>query len=143
METSIGRPKNRFLRQQPTRQVEPKSAGHPFGETFAGERRADLRAGGGSMGSLPRATPRKAWFGCELALKRATTVRSLSTPIRVPTFRHLLVADVLSDIGTFMQSVGAAWLMVSPGVGPALVAFTQTASTLPFFFLAACVLTIR
>jgi hypothetical protein len=25
-------------------------------------------------------------------------------------FRNLLVADFVSDIGTFMQNVGAAWL---------------------------------
>jgi len=35
-----------------------------------------------------------------------------------------------------MQNVGAAWLMVSFGVGPAYVALTQTASSLPFFLLA-------
>jgi MFS family permease len=51
-------------------------------------------------------------------------------------FRRLLIADVASDIGTFMQSVGAAWLMVSLGAGPLLVALTQTASTLPFFVFA-------
>ena len=61
---------------------------------------------------------------------------SLWRPLRVPTFRHLMVADVISDIGTFMQSVGAAWLMVSLGAGPAFVALTQTASSLPFFLLA-------
>jgi MFS family permease len=54
----------------------------------------------------------------------------------VPTFRNLLIADVLSDIGTFMPSVGAAWLMVSFGAGPLYVALTQTASSLPFFVLA-------
>jgi MFS family permease len=54
----------------------------------------------------------------------------------VPTFRNLLIADVLSDIGTFMQSVGAAWLMVSFGAGPMYVGLTQTASSLPFFLLA-------
>jgi MFS family permease len=70
------------------------------------------------------------------APSRTATVRSLWTPIGVPTFRHLLIADVVSDIGAFMQSVGAAWLMVSLGAGPALVALTQTASTLPFFLLA-------
>src|SRR5712675_316032 len=57
-------------------------------------------------------------------------------PLRTPLFRNLLLADVLSDIGTFMQSVGAAWLMVSLGAGPMYVALTQTASTLPFFLLA-------
>ncbi len=51
-------------------------------------------------------------------------------------FRNLLIADVISDVGTFMQSVGAAWLMVSLGGGPMYVALTQTASTLPFFVLA-------
>jgi MFS family permease len=51
-------------------------------------------------------------------------------------FRYLLVADVVSDIGSFMQSVGAAWLMVSLGAGPMYVALTQTASTLPFVLLA-------
>jgi MFS family permease len=57
-------------------------------------------------------------------------------PLRTPIFRHLLIADVVSDVGTFMQSVGAAWLMVSLGAGPFYVALTQTASTLPFFLFA-------
>ena len=57
-------------------------------------------------------------------------------PLRVPMFRNLLAADLVSDIGTFMQGVGAAWLMVSQGAGPLLVALTQTASALPFFLLA-------
>jgi len=57
-------------------------------------------------------------------------------PLRIPVFRNLLIADVVSDIGTFMQNVGAAWLMVSLGAGPMYVALTQTASSLPFFLLA-------
>lgn len=57
-------------------------------------------------------------------------------PLRIPMFRSLLLADLVSDIGTFMQGVGAAWLMVSQGAGPLLVALTQTASALPFFLLA-------
>ena len=61
---------------------------------------------------------------------------SLWRPLSTPLFRNLLIADVMSDIGTFMQTVGAAWLMVSLGAGPMYVALTQTASTLPFFLLA-------
>jgi MFS family permease len=61
---------------------------------------------------------------------------SLWQPLRVSTFRNLLVADVVSDIGTFMQNVGAAWLMVSLGAGPIYVALTQTAASLPYFLLA-------
>src|SRR5580704_19707579 len=61
---------------------------------------------------------------------------TLWRPLRVPIFRNLLAADVISDIGTFMQSVGAAWLMISLNAGPMYVALTQTASALPFFLLA-------
>jgi MFS family permease len=57
-------------------------------------------------------------------------------PLHVPLFRNLLVADLVSDMGTFMQGVGAAWLMVSQGAGALLVALTQTASAFPFFLLA-------
>src|SRR5258705_2151246 len=57
-------------------------------------------------------------------------------PLRLPMFRNLLVADLVSDMGTFIQGVGAAWLMVSQGAGPLLVALTQTASAFPFFLLA-------
>jgi MFS family permease len=57
-------------------------------------------------------------------------------PLHLPIFRNLLVADLVSDMGTFMQGVGAAWLMVSQGAGPLLVALTQTASAFPFFLLA-------
>jgi MFS family permease len=61
---------------------------------------------------------------------------SLWRPLRVSTFRNLLFADIASDVGTFMQSVGAAWLMVSLNAGPMYVALTQTASALPFFIFA-------
>ena len=61
---------------------------------------------------------------------------SVWRPLRTPIFRRLLIADVVSDVGTFMQSVGSAWLMVSLGAGPLYVALTQTAATLPFFIFA-------
>src|SRR5271167_214131 len=61
---------------------------------------------------------------------------TLWRPLKERTFRNLLLANVVSDIGTFMQNVGAAWLMVSLNAGPMYVALTQTASALPFFVLA-------
>src|ERR1700732_3499642 len=67
---------------------------------------------------------------------RASTAASVWRPLRGRTFRDLLIADIFSDVGTFMQSVGAAWLMVSRGAGPMYVALTQTASALPFFVFA-------
>jgi MFS family permease len=68
-----------------------------------------------------------------MEVKRSSSIWG---PLRVPIFRNLLLANLLSDVGTFMQNVGAAWLMVSFGVGPAYVALTQTAASLPFFLLA-------
>lgn len=66
----------------------------------------------------------------------ATQSRSPWRPLRIPLFRNLLIADLVSDIGTFMQSVGAAWLMTSLTTSPMYVALIQTASALPFFVLA-------
>jgi MFS family permease len=67
---------------------------------------------------------------------KPTASPSLWRPLRVTVFRNLLIADVISDTGAFMQNVGAAWLMVSLGAGPIYVALTQTASSLPYFLLA-------
>ena len=71
--------------------------------------------------------------------KKELVVRNsagLLQPLRVPAFRNLLIADLVSDVGTFMQSVGAAWLMVSLHAGPGYVALIQTAASLPYFLLA-------
>jgi MFS family permease len=67
-----------------------------------------------------------------------TSAPSLSPwrPLRISLFRNLLVADLVSDVGTFMQSVGAAWLMTSLTRSPLYIALIQTASALPFFLLA-------
>jgi MFS family permease len=68
--------------------------------------------------------------------KFATQSQSPWRPLRIPLFRNLLIADLVSDIGTFMQSVGAAWLMTSLTTSPMYIALIQTASALPFFVLA-------
>src|SRR5579872_2729261 len=67
---------------------------------------------------------------------KPTASPNLWRPLRVKIFRNLLIADVVSDAGAFMQNVGAAWLMVSLGAGPIYVALTQTAASLPSFLLA-------
>src|SRR6267154_4862806 len=66
----------------------------------------------------------------------ATQSLSPWRPLRIPLFRNLLIGDLVSDIGTFMQSVGAAWLMTSLTSSPMYLALIQTASALPFFVLA-------
>jgi MFS family permease len=75
-------------------------------------------------------------FDMAMATSPTQEVPGLWRPLRTPVFRQLLLADIVSDVGTFMQGVGAAWLMVSLGAGPMYVALTQTASTLPFFLFA-------
>ena len=57
-------------------------------------------------------------------------------PLRNATFRDLLASNLVSDIGTFMQTVGAAWLMTSLTKNPLYIALIQTATALPFFLLA-------
>ena len=57
-------------------------------------------------------------------------------PLRVALFRNLLIADLVSDIGTFMQTMGAAWLMTTLSASTVYIALIQTASALPFFLLA-------
>ncbi len=56
-------------------------------------------------------------------------------PLRHPVFRALFTAQLVSNIGTLMQSVGSAWVMGDLGASPTLVAAVQTASFLPLFLL--------
>ncbi|HEV8038908.1 MAG TPA: MFS transporter [Bryobacteraceae bacterium] len=68
--------------------------------------------------------------------REAPASQSPWRPLGNQTFRYLLAADLISDIGAFMQSVGAAWLMTSLTNSPLYIALIQTASALPFFLLA-------
>ena len=57
-------------------------------------------------------------------------------PLRHPVFRALWIAQLVSNIGTWMQNVGAVWLMGTLGGSPAQVALVQSAVTLPVFLTA-------
>jgi MFS family permease len=57
-------------------------------------------------------------------------------PLRHPVFRALWIASVAANVGTWMQNVGAAWLMTSITPSPTLVALVQTATSLPFLVAA-------
>ncbi len=56
-------------------------------------------------------------------------------PLREPLFRSLWSAAVISYTGTWMQNVGAGWLMTQLTVSPLMVALVQAASTLPVFLV--------
>ncbi len=61
---------------------------------------------------------------------------SAFAPLRNPLFRALWIATVVSNVGTWMQNVGASWLMTSLAPSPTMVALVQAATSLPMFFLA-------
>ena len=52
-------------------------------------------------------------------------------PLRVGIFRALWMATLVSNLGTWMQTVGAQWLLVHQPHASLLVALVQTADTLP------------
>lgn len=56
-------------------------------------------------------------------------------PLREPLFRTLWFAGIISFTGTWMQNVGAAWLMTSLTMSPLLVGLVQAASALPVFLV--------
>jgi predicted MFS family arabinose efflux permease len=56
-------------------------------------------------------------------------------PLRNKVFFALFVAQLVSNLGTLMQSVGAAWLMGDLGASSILVAMVQTATFLPVFLV--------
>lgn len=58
------------------------------------------------------------------------------SPLRIAAFRALWLAQLGSMIGTWMQTVGAQWLLVDDPNAATLVALVQTASLLPMLLLA-------
>ena len=53
------------------------------------------------------------------------------TPLRVAVFRWLWLASLVSNIGAWMQTVGAQWLLVNAAHAAILVSLVQTADMLP------------
>ncbi|MCU1452846.1 MAG: transporter [Acidimicrobiales bacterium] len=56
-------------------------------------------------------------------------------PLRHRIFLALFIAQMASNVGTLMQSVGSAWYMGDLHGSPALVALVQTATFLPVFIV--------
>ncbi|MFZ0564321.1 MAG: MFS transporter [Terriglobales bacterium] len=63
--------------------------------------------------------------------------RSLSpwAPLGEPLFRSLWIASVISYTGTWMQNVGAAWLMTQMTTDPLMIGLVQAAASLPVFLV--------
>jgi MFS family permease len=56
-------------------------------------------------------------------------------PLREPLFRSLWVAAVISYTGTWMQNVGAGWMMTQLTTSPFKVSLVQAATMLPVFLV--------
>ena len=64
------------------------------------------------------------------------TTQSTWAPLRVGIYRALWLAVLGSQVGTWMQTVGAQWLLVDEPNAATLVSLVQTASMLPVLLLA-------
>ncbi len=62
--------------------------------------------------------------------------QSAWAPLVHPVFRVLWIAAVVSNVGTWMQDVGAGWLMTSLSRSPLMVALVQAATSFPIMLLA-------
>lgn len=60
---------------------------------------------------------------------------SIWGPLRQPLYRALWLAYLASNVGTWLQSVGAAWLMATLTSSPTMIALVQAAASLPMFLL--------
>ncbi len=68
--------------------------------------------------------------------KRSLSNSPSLAPLAGRVFRILWIATIASNLGTWMQDVGEAWLMVSFTRSPFLVALIETAGSLPVVLLA-------
>src|SRR5260370_42641027 len=56
-------------------------------------------------------------------------------PLGEPLFRSLWIASVISYTGTWMQNVGAGWLMTQMTLNPLMVGLVQAAAAMPVFLV--------
>src|SRR5438876_482892 len=66
---------------------------------------------------------------------RRRPMASAWAPMHEPLFRSLWIAAVISYTGTWMQNVGAGWLMTQLTMSPLMVSLVTAATTLPVFLV--------
>lgn len=70
-----------------------------------------------------------------MAASSAVGFKNAWTPLRHGLFRAIWIAAMASNIGTWMHTMGASWLMTTLVSSPLMVALVQTATTLPVFLV--------
>ena len=76
------------------------------------------------------ASPHRAGWGARL-----TASGQPLAPFRHPAFRAIWTANLFSNIGAMIQSVGAAWLMTELTRSHVLIALVQASATIPIMLL--------
>lgn len=71
-----------------------------------------------------------------MATPQTRPVVSSWAPFSSPVYRALWIAQFVSNLGTWMQTVGAQWMLVGDPGAAVLVPLVQTATTLPIMLLA-------
>ena len=71
---------------------------------------------------------------CEM--KKPSAVAEALRPLRNPAYAVLWTATVVTNIGWWMYTAAAAWLMTDLSVNPLMVSLVQVSSSLPMFLLA-------
>jgi MFS family permease len=70
------------------------------------------------------------------AVREVSEPSSAWAPLRHPLYRALWIAQLVSNLGSWMQTVGAQWLMGNLGGSPLEVSLVQAAMTFPLFVIA-------
>lgn len=71
-----------------------------------------------------------------MAITRGPVASSAWAPFSSPVYRALWIAQFVSNLGTWMQTVGAQWMLVADPGAAVLVPLVQTATALPVMLLA-------
>ena len=69
-------------------------------------------------------------------MKEQSAVAQVLRPLRNPAYAVLWTATVVTNIGWWMYTAAAAWLMTDLSVDPWMVSLVQVSSSLPMFLLA-------
>jgi MFS family permease len=72
----------------------------------------------------------------EAVTARPPSAASAWSPLRTELFRNLWIATIVSNVGSWMQDVGAGWLMTELSPSPSMVALVEAADSIPMMLLA-------
>src|ERR1051326_3805724 len=72
----------------------------------------------------------------EAVAARASAAPSAWSPLQTALFRNLWIATIVSNVGSWMQDVGAGWLMTELSSSPSMVALVEAADSIPMMLLA-------